>query len=109
MADAVSAVKHCRVAVRLSTDPAVPLVAQQGRLYAARLVASDPVGAATAVGCVLYDSATAPAGDVVAALAAGNTAPDDWPGQAVSVNFQHGLWPKFTAGAAFLLVYWERQ
>lgn len=91
-----------------TTTPAVALVARPGRLYAARLVAQDPVGASAGVGCILYDNATAASGNVVLALAAGpNPGPDDWPIIPISVNFQHGLFPAFTAGSAFVLVFWE--
>lgn len=98
--------RSVRLAWSRSTAPGA-LVDRPGRLYAARLVAEDPSGAAPDVGCALHDGADA-TGPLVLVLASGPQAgPDDWPNIPISVGFQHGLFPAFTAGEAVVFVYWE--
>ena len=103
---AMSGWSALREAVALSTvTPAGPLVVGAGRLYAARLA---PTTAGAAATCVLHDGVDA-TGPVVLALATATAGlPDDWPRVPVSIGFQNGLFPVFTAGGATVLVFWER-
>lgn len=95
--------KHCRVASATAT---ATLVAQQGRLYGARLVAGGAVGSlATAT---LYDTPVGGGeGLLLLPLSATPEDPDDWaPG--LSVPFSGSLTVAIT-GTGTVAVFWERQ